>query len=235
MREELLAHLTAIYAEERERQLDNQAAMAAALVRFGEPAALTTELNASVSLFQKNVYYVDRWEDEFNRGLRYWFSRRENESWLRLALRSLVALVLSNFILFLGIPLLATVLLHGGPRDPRTLSQLPMLLLLFVVSQAATISAMRHMLHTLESSSGSSRWIGICVQALLWSLFAAAFTLPFLWSLAGSLPTAQEAADVAISFAVGLTPFFVFGVWCMNHAKRFRKKLELWTTLTIDE
>jgi hypothetical protein len=234
MREELLAHLTTIYAEERERQPDDQVAMAAALERFGEPVALTAELNASVNLSQKNAYYIDRWEDEFNRGLHYWFSRREGESWLHLALRSLCALVLFNLIIFVSIPLVC-VLFYGGPGDPQTLSQLPILFLLFVVSQAATIAATRHMLHTLEGTSGSSRWIWICVQALLWSLFSAAFTVPFRWSLGGSLPVVKEVADVAFSFAVGLPPFFVFGVWCIDHAKRFRKQLELWTKLTIDE
>src|SRR6185436_19948483 len=76
MREELLAHLTAIYTEERERQPDDQAAMAAALERFGEPAALTTELNASVGSAARIGFYVDGGEDWFNGGLRYWFSRR---------------------------------------------------------------------------------------------------------------------------------------------------------------
>jgi len=235
MREELLAHLTAIYAEERERQPNDQAAMAAALERFGEPAVLTTELNASVGTAARIGFHVDREEDKFNGGLRYWFSRREGESWFRLALRSLFALILFNLIGLVGIPLLAIFLLNGWQANPWTLSQLSMWFLLNVGSQAATLATMRYMLHTFDNTSRSSRWIWVCVQALLWSLFAAAFTVPFRWSLGGSPPTVKEAADVAISFAVGLSPFFVFGVWCMNQAKQFRKKLEMWTNLAIDE
>jgi hypothetical protein len=235
MREELHGHLMTIYAEELQRQPDDQAAMAAALERFGEPAVLTSELNASVGRTERIACFLNRGEGAMNRVLRYWFSRREGESWFRLALRSLFVLVLFNLIVFVGIPLLAIVLLNDWPGDPGTLSQLPLLFLLNVVSQAATIAAMRHMLHTLEGHAGSSRWIWICVQALLWSLFAAVFTVPFRWSLAGSLPTFKEIADVLVSFAVGLSPFFVFGIWCMNHAQQYRKKLELWTELAIDD
>jgi hypothetical protein len=235
MREELLGHLTAIYTEELARQPDEQVASTAALARFGEPAALTSELNASVGFSEKSAYRVDRGEDYFNRGLRYWFSRREGEPWFSLALRSLFALVLGNLIGLVCIPLLATFLLHGGPADPPTLSQFSMWFLLNVGSQAATIAVMRYMLSTFDNHSRRSRWIWVCAQALLWSLFAAAFTVPFRWSLGGSLPTVKEVADVAISFAVGLSPFFVFGVWCMNKAKQFRQKLELWTRLVIDD
>jgi hypothetical protein len=59
MREELFAHLTAIYVDELNQQSDEQAALAAALGRFGNPAALTAELNASVRLWQRFAYYED--------------------------------------------------------------------------------------------------------------------------------------------------------------------------------
>lgn len=53
MREELFGHLTSLYADELKRQPDDQAAMDVALRRFGEPAALTSELNASVGFAQR--------------------------------------------------------------------------------------------------------------------------------------------------------------------------------------
>jgi hypothetical protein len=59
MREELLAHLTAIYSEERKREPDEQAAVTRALTRFGQPAALTAELNASVGLAERIAYRCD--------------------------------------------------------------------------------------------------------------------------------------------------------------------------------
>jgi len=235
MREELLAHLMAIYAEERGRQPDEQAALAAALARFGEPAVLRSELNSSVGFSDKIAFRVDRGEDYLNRGLSYWFSRREGEPGFRLALRSLLALVLGNLIGLVCLPLSVSFLLNGWQGNSWTLSQLALCFLLNVLSQAATIAAMRYMLSTFDNRARRSRWIWVCALALLWSLFAAAFTVPFRWSLGGSPPTVKEVVDVAVSFAVGLSPFFVFGVWCMNHARQFRKKLELWTNLVIDD
>jgi hypothetical protein len=233
MREELLSHLATVYLEELERQPDERAAIAAALERFGEPAVLTVELNTSVGFSERIAFRIDRWEDATNRALRYWFSRRDGESWFRLAFRSLFALALFNLAVFAGIPLLASVVLNGWPSDPTTFFLLPMLLL-NVVAQAVTIIAMRRLLHTLDSHSQRSRWIWVCVQALLCSLFAGVWTVPVRWSLAMPLPSTKEVVDVAVSFAVGLSPFFVLGIWCMNHAKQFRKKLELWTKLDID-
>jgi hypothetical protein len=53
MREELLAHLTAVLDEERSRRGDERAALAAALQRFGDPAGLTRELEASVPALER--------------------------------------------------------------------------------------------------------------------------------------------------------------------------------------
>jgi hypothetical protein len=91
------------------------------------------------------------------------------------------------------------------------------------------------MMDTFDSKHRLSRWIWVAAQALLWSLFAALFTVPFRWFLAGSLPPIREIIDVAVSFTLGLSPFFVLGIWCMNQARQFRKKLELWTQLVIDD
>lgn len=75
MRQELLAHLTALFEEERAHSSDEQA-LAHALGRFGNPAELTRNLQASVPL-------LDRWEGQMF-GL---FLRRSGESAIRHALR----------------------------------------------------------------------------------------------------------------------------------------------------
>src|SRR5580765_962303 len=62
MREELLAHLTAIYVEEQSRLADETAALAASRERFGDPAELTAELNRSVSRWQRFAWAVECWE-----------------------------------------------------------------------------------------------------------------------------------------------------------------------------
>ena len=61
MREELLAHLTAIYDEELSRLSDPDAAWATAAERFGMPAELTCELQRSLSWSERVSYYVERW------------------------------------------------------------------------------------------------------------------------------------------------------------------------------
>jgi hypothetical protein len=48
MREELLAHLTAVFDEEAERLADEQAALERARQRFGDPEELTTQLQQAV-------------------------------------------------------------------------------------------------------------------------------------------------------------------------------------------
>ncbi len=61
MREELLAHLTAIYEEELTRLRDPGAAMHAAVGRFGEPAHLTSELESALPVSARLDYYSERW------------------------------------------------------------------------------------------------------------------------------------------------------------------------------
>jgi ATP-dependent Clp protease ATP-binding subunit ClpC len=61
MRDELLAHLTAIYDEELDRLHDPTAAQIAAVERFGEPAELTRELEAALPRSARREYAVERW------------------------------------------------------------------------------------------------------------------------------------------------------------------------------
>ena len=61
MREELLAHLTGIYDQERARQGDERAAREEAARRFGEPADLTRGLQGSLTRKDRLAYFVERW------------------------------------------------------------------------------------------------------------------------------------------------------------------------------
>jgi hypothetical protein len=60
IREELLSHLTGIYDEELTSRGNPVAAMQAAAERFGDPAELTCELNASLPLGERVGYYINR-------------------------------------------------------------------------------------------------------------------------------------------------------------------------------
>lgn len=91
-REELLAHLTAIYDEEQAELNDPAAAVQAAAERFGDPAALAGELDRSVSLSERLGYYVERG-----------FAWRAPESVLRYALRLAVQTLTLLAIVFCGV------------------------------------------------------------------------------------------------------------------------------------
>ena len=76
MRQELLAHLTNLVEEEKARGGDEQEALARALQRFGDPAGLSRDLQASVPR-------LERWEGQMANG----FLRRPGESGLRYGAR----------------------------------------------------------------------------------------------------------------------------------------------------
>ncbi|MFO0849518.1 MAG: hypothetical protein U0871_13325 [Gemmataceae bacterium] len=61
MREELLAHLTGIFEEEKARLGDDRAAQTRAAERFGDPAALTAELEDSLGVRDRVAAALDRW------------------------------------------------------------------------------------------------------------------------------------------------------------------------------
>jgi ATP-dependent Clp protease ATP-binding subunit ClpC len=61
MREELLAHLTAVYDEELARLHDPTAAMHAAAERFGKPDVLSHELQSALPAAEQVSYFLDRW------------------------------------------------------------------------------------------------------------------------------------------------------------------------------
>ena len=102
MREELLAHLTAIYEEELARLGDEPAARAEAVRRFGDPEALTIELQQSV-----------RWSDRVDARLDRACGWRPGESAARYSAR--LALLLALLIL----PWLPLALVTAGLRRPH--------------------------------------------------------------------------------------------------------------------
>jgi hypothetical protein len=104
MREELLAHLTAVYEEELARLGDEQVALAQAARRFGDPAELTRELQDSGSL-----------RDRLDHHLHRWFGARPRDSAARNTLR-LAALMLLASLPAILVGLVAVALRR--PSDP---------------------------------------------------------------------------------------------------------------------
>ena len=102
MRQELLAHLTGTFEEEQARGGDEPAALARALQRFGDPADLARDLQASVPR-------SERWED-WVAGL---FRQRPGEAGVRHGLR--LAALAAGFV-FVGLLFIPVVLVAAG-RD----------------------------------------------------------------------------------------------------------------------
>jgi hypothetical protein len=104
MREDLLSHLTATYADEYSKSHDEPAALQRTRERFGDPAEVHRELQQSVG-----VHHV----------VSYWFekllARQPGESLLRLALKHLFAACL-YFCVLAAVGL--TLHLYKGDRNP---------------------------------------------------------------------------------------------------------------------
>jgi hypothetical protein len=110
MREELLAHLTALYEEELARLGDEAAAREKAVQRFGDPATLTAELQDSVPARGRAAYELERWVG--------W---RAPESAVRYTFRLAVQLFLVGFI---GAALVVAILWLVEGTKPDTLQRL---------------------------------------------------------------------------------------------------------------
>jgi hypothetical protein len=106
MREELLAHLSAVYDQELVRLHSPEAALKAAAERFGNPVELAEQLQAALPFHERLDHFVERW-----------LAWRAPESVARYAFRqSLITLgILSTVfsLLFIGI------LLRYGWSDDR--------------------------------------------------------------------------------------------------------------------
>ena len=104
MREELLAHLTSTFVEELAHLGDESAARAEAIKRFGDPEALTVEL-------QNTLNWSDRVDARLNRA----FGWRPGESALKVSARTagVVALMVLPFL-----PLTLVPTVGRRPDDP---------------------------------------------------------------------------------------------------------------------
>jgi hypothetical protein len=91
MREELLAHLTAIFEDEQSHGQDPITALHQASIRFGEPRELTRELQSAQPLVELARYHFERWIG--------WRAPETGTSWMaRLALILGALLVVLNVL-----------------------------------------------------------------------------------------------------------------------------------------
>ena len=120
MREELLAHLTAIFDEEQARLSDPVAALDAAARRFGDPAELAQEIGSALTLQERISYFTERW-----------FAWRAPESAARYSWR-LAVQMLYLLASVLGVVWVGVLLGFGWVEGVRTLLRVFAAILLMV-------------------------------------------------------------------------------------------------------
>jgi ATP-dependent Clp protease ATP-binding subunit ClpC len=111
MREELFAHLTAIYEQELTRLHDSATACVEATRRFGESRELAEELQSALPRYESIRYFMERW-------IRY----RAPESAARYALR-LAGYTFVLLAAILGLVTLGIYLGYGWIEDVKTLAR----------------------------------------------------------------------------------------------------------------
>jgi hypothetical protein len=228
MREELLGHLTAIYVEELEQRADQQSALQAAIDRFGEPATLTAELDASVGAGARSEY----WADVANEKMQKWFAFPSDGYWLRFVLRWAGALAIFNTPVALLLVVAVIQHANGGSTDFVTIFKGFSLL---ISAEPIAILALRGIYLALGHNQRMVGWMNAIGQAILWSFLEALIFFTFSWSLLGTVPTTDVFFNVLASFLIGLPPFLLFGAWTCRFAKRNQDKNAAWTSLAIDE
>jgi hypothetical protein len=228
MREELYGHLAAIYLEELEQRAEQQPALSAAIDRFGDSAALTAELDASLGATARSEY----WEDVANRKMQSWFSFHADQSRLRFVLRWIGALALFNTPAALLFVVALIRYANGGSTDFATIFKGFSLLIL---AEPIAILALRRVFLALGHNHRVLGWLQAIGQTILWSFLEGLIFFAFSWSLVGTVPTTDVFFNVLASFLIGLPPFLLAGGWACRFAKRNQEKIAVWTSLAIDE
>jgi hypothetical protein len=234
MREELFAHLTALYVDELKQQPNEQAAMSAALQRFGEPAALTTELNGSVGWLERYYYYSGL--------IDHCFSPYTGESLFRFSLRLFFALGLAHLTIFIAAALVDNSVVHWS-GDPTGLRLLPNLIVLLIAGEVAMVVAAWDISRNLNRNLYPLRWFWAGGLAILWSLVVIAIVALFWWSVTGTFTGFHRIAGRAAVWGVGglatvfgpLPVLLLASGWILQASQKYRQKYEAWTTLAIDE
>src|SRR5688572_14764353 len=167
MREELLAHLSAIYQEEQQRVADEQSALAAALERFGQPSELTRELNRSVGF-----------EERLSCRLDFWAGTRKDESLWQLVLRCglFVALAPIFMLTVVGTVVGVASLFGTLADDPTEYSFLFKLLIGTDLLLWAFMLGIHTTFRALRGAPSWPRWAAGIGVSLAWTLVIVALS-----------------------------------------------------------
>jgi hypothetical protein len=227
MREELLAHLTGIFAEEIECRGNEEAAIAASCERFGPPGEITAELDRSIGKAERLGWAIERYERLLDRT----FGRWPNESLLQYLVRSagaITALTVGMLVVVCGI-----VWSVGGVPDSGSQLLLPRLLPVMIVGNWTALFAA----YSVDKMKprGATRWLLLLVQSGLWSLLLTAVMGWFWWSIGARPLTIAFLAQLGVEiWAIVAGLIFLIALTC-DYTQRIRQTREAWTKLEIEE
>jgi hypothetical protein len=228
MREELLAHLTAIYEEELARSGDEAAARAETARRFGDPTALTPELEASVT-----------WRDRIDARLDRWFGWRPGEPLVRHLLR----MAGLGYLILLALLVLTLVL--SSLKRPFDSTILPTAMLVYCWTVMAVVGTVWVVSAGWLATRARAALYGVApnrVRAvgyvLLLSLLTPAMALGLYLAVLGDVPgalalivPADPASLVVNGVSVVLIP--VITLWLTGEVTRRVARRAEWAALDI--
>jgi hypothetical protein len=212
MREELLAHLMAIHEEELARLGDDSAARAEAIRRFGDPEALTVELQQSV-----------KWSDRIDARLNRMYGWRPGESAARSSAR-LAGLVAVMIMCWMCFTLVATGVRRPHDATVPTSAQLVRLFGALAVCAPAAIFVMALLTVRIRDSIygafGAPRsWrrvVGLAgLSLVLFPVLGTAFSLvglPDAGEMVKELTTTRSIVTSAVSYLF-VALFLVWFAW----------------------
>jgi hypothetical protein len=236
MREELLAHLVALFVEERQRlgddaEASDAEALLAAIARFGEPQALTAELNSAVGWPDRTKYF----QEQLDPHLEAWVGLPYDISLWRHARRIAVIMSLVTLVAALSKLLYEWTFEPGrfadSTNDP-VLWEVALVFLLCGLSGWGYWMALLATCRVCGERGERFHWLTAIVQALLWST---AFIIPlatFRWS-------SIESVVVVQSFLVrfwGVVPAINVALAWLRFVEVKRQQVYgEWQSLTLDE
>jgi ATP-dependent Clp protease ATP-binding subunit ClpC len=199
MREELLAHLTQIYQEEVARLANEPEAIAQARRRFGEPAEVTRELQASVPRWEQILYFRLLPDPPF---LLLFPPKTAAESVVRWAARWSWPLLVFNSVAIL-LYLLLTSLVRGQPLPPNVIRFGLAVIVTFSVNLVCFplfLEVIRRALYPIGGEAAS--WVRAASDAFLSSLLIVASSFGCLYVLGDGQFSWVEILTVSSSLLV---------------------------------
>jgi ATP-dependent Clp protease ATP-binding subunit ClpC len=219
MREEFLAHLTAIFDEECERLGDKQAALDEARRRFGDPGELSDQIQQT----------VPRW-DRFGAILES-MDFQPGESLLHLVGKQSLGMLAGYAVLTLlvGLP---SLIVRGREAELPVMLRIVSIVTLFSIAATVLFLYLPHRMGRFLYGSGCER----SPPKAAWSSVASLAILPALafgtyWALTGDLASSLAHLRFACLFAPAAPVVLVMMARVAAEETRYKEE---WASLKID-